>query len=178
MFFKEDNDTTVIADGYPLLNALKEVHLILAQGAHNQFGDLPWTVRAETMVQEWILAQPEVREFLQSRMMVPYKEPWMPQVDSMKTLQGWSDSTVTNFRDLGVYGEQIVLSIRYGDWIADINEDHAKNWARFFRSDIQAYLHAYRAATGVDLTDPDTVDATLPAIHLQKRLAIQQQGAR
>jgi hypothetical protein len=178
VFFKEDNDTTVIADGYPLLNALKDVHLILAQGAHNQFRDLPWTVRAETMVQEWILAQPEVREFLQSRMMVPYKEPWMPQVDTMKTLQRWSDVTVTQFRDLGVYGEQIVLSIRYGDWIADINEDHAKNWARFFRSDIQAYLHAYRAATGIDLTNPDTVDATLPAIHLQKRLAIQQQGAR
>src|ERR1700733_1956219 len=178
VFFKEDNDTTVIADGYPLLNALKDVHLILAQGAHNQFRDLPWTVRAETMVQEWILAQPEVREFLQSRMMVPYKEPWMPQVDTMKTLQRWSDVTVTQFRDLGVYGEQIVLSIRYGDWIADINEDHAKNWARFFRSDIQAYLHSYRAATGIDLTNPDTVDATLPAIHLQKRLAIQQQGAR
>ena len=40
-FYKEDNDTTVIADGFPLLNALREVFLILAQGAHNQFGDLP-----------------------------------------------------------------------------------------------------------------------------------------
>jgi hypothetical protein len=177
VFYKEDNDTTVIADGYPLLNALKEVHLILAQGAHNQFGDLPWTARAETLVQQWILAQPEIREFLQSRAMVPYTEAWMPQVDTMKTLQGWSDVTVSHFRDLGVYGEQIVLSIRYGDWIGDLNEDHAKNWARWFRSDIQAYLHAYRAATGVDLTNPDTVDATLPAIHLQKRLAIQQ-GSR
>ena len=37
-FFKEDSDTTVIADGFPLLNALKEVHLILAEGAHNQLG--------------------------------------------------------------------------------------------------------------------------------------------
>jgi Carboxypeptidase regulatory-like domain len=178
VFFKEDNDTTVIADGYPLLNALREVHLILAQGAHNQFGDLSWTARAETMVQQWILAQPEIREFLQSRAMVPYKEAWMPQVDTMKSLQGWSDVTVSVFRDLGAYGEQIVLSIRYGDWIGDINEDHAKNWARWYRSDIQAYLHAYRAVTGVDLTNPDTVDATLPAIHLQKRLAIQQGSAR
>ena len=33
VFFKEDFQTTIIADGYPLLNALKEVHLILAQGA-------------------------------------------------------------------------------------------------------------------------------------------------
>ena len=46
-FFKQDDDTTVIADGFPVLNALKEVHLILAEGAHNQFGDLTWTARAE-----------------------------------------------------------------------------------------------------------------------------------
>ena len=32
-FYKEDNDTTVIADGFALLNALKEVHLLLAEGA-------------------------------------------------------------------------------------------------------------------------------------------------
>lgn len=177
VFFKEDNDTTVIADGYPLLNALKEVHLVLAQGAHNQFGDLPWTARAETLVQQWILAQPEIREFLQSRAMVPYTEAWMPQVDTMKTLQGWSDVTVSHFRDLGAYGERIVLSVRYGDWIAYTNEDHAKHWARHFRADIQAYLHAYRAVTGVDLTNPDTVDATLPAVHLQRRL-VMQHGAR
>jgi hypothetical protein len=175
VFFKEDNDTTVIADGYPLLNALKEVHLLLAQGAHNQFGDLPWTARAEMMLQQWILSRPEIRDFLQSRAMVPYKEGWMPQVDTMKTMQGWSDVTVTHFRDLGVYGEQILLSIRYGDWISLTDEDHAKNWARYWRSDIQAYLHAYRAVTGVDLTSSE-VDATLPGIHLQRRLAIQQRA--
>ena len=174
IFYKEDNDTTVIADGYPLLNALREVHLLLAQGAHNQFGDLPWTARAEMMVMEWILARPEIRDFLQSRVMVPYKEPWMPQVDTMKTMQSWSDVTVTHFRDLGVYGEQILLSIRYGDWIDVNDEDSAKNWARYWRPEIQAYLHAYRAATGVDLTNPDTVDATVPAVLLQKRLLTQQ----
>jgi hypothetical protein len=174
VFYKEDNDTTVIADGFPLLNALKEVHLILAQGAHNQFGDLPWTARAEMMTQQYILSRPEIREFLQSRHMVPYKEPWMPQVDTMKTLQGWSDVTITHFRDLAVYGEQILLSVRYGDWIDITDEDSAKNWARYWRPEIQGYLHAYRAVTGVDLTNPDTVDATVPAVHLQKRLAGQQ----
>jgi hypothetical protein len=176
VFYKEDNDTTVIADGFPLLNALKEVHLILAQGAHNQFGDLPWTARAEMMTQQYILARPEIREFLQSRHMVPYKEPWMPQVDTMKTLQGWSDVTITHFRDLGTYGEQILLSVRYGDWIDVSDEDSAKNWARYWRPEVQGYLHAYRAVTGVDLTNPDTVDATVPAIHLQKRLAVQQRS--
>ncbi len=174
VFFKEDNDTTVIADGYPLLNALKEVHLLLAQGAHNQFGDLPWTARAEMLIQEWLLARPEMRDFLQSRAMVPYKEAWMPQVDTMKTLQGWSDVTVTHFRDLAVYGEQILLSIRYGDWIDINDEDSAKNWARYWRPEIQGYLHAYRVATGVDLNNPDTVDPTMPSVHLQKRLASQR----
>ena len=152
VFYKEDNDTTVIADGFPLLNALKEVHLLLAEGAHNQFGDLPWTARAEMLIQQWLLSRPEMRDFLQGRRMVPYKEPWMAQVDTMKSLQGWTDIPVTHFRDLGVYGEQILLTIRYGDWIDINNEDDAKNWARYWRPEIQGYLHAYRA---VDRHGPD-----------------------
>jgi len=43
---------------------------------------------------------------------------------------------------------------------------------------IQGYMHAYRAVTGIDLTNPDSVDATVPAVYLQKRLAIQQQRLR
>jgi hypothetical protein len=174
IFYKEDNDTTVIADGFPLLNALKEVHLLLAQGAHNQFGDLPWTARVEMLTQQWLVARPEIRDFLQSRAMVPYTEAWMPQVDTMKTLQGWSDITVTHFRDLAVYGEQIVLTVRYGDWIDTADENPAKNWARYWRPEIQGYIHAYRAATGVDLTSREAVDHTMPAVHLQKRLAMQR----
>jgi hypothetical protein len=174
VFYKEDNDTTVIADGFPLLNALKEVHLLLAQGAHNQFGDLPWTARVEMLMQQWLLARPEMRDFLQSRPMVPYTEAWMPQVDTMKTLQGWSDVTVTHFHDLAAFGEQIVLSIRYGDWIDLNDENYAKNWARYWRPEIQSYIHAYRTVTGVDLTNPDTVDSTMPAVHLQRRLSLQR----
>ena len=174
LFYKEDNDTTVIADGFSLLNALKEVHLLLAEGAGNQFGDLPWTARSEMLIQQWLLSRPEMRDFLQGRRMVPYKEPWMAQVDTMKSLQGWTDIPVTHFRDLGVYGEQILLSIRYGDWIDINNEESAKNWARSWRPEIQSYLHAYRAVTGKDLTNPDTIDHTMPAIHLQKRLAMQR----
>ena len=169
IFFKEDFQTTVIADGFQLLNSLKEVHLVLAQGAQNQFGDLPWTARVEMLLMQYMLARREIRDFLQSRAMVPYKEPWEAQVDTMKALQGWTDTTVSHFRDLAVYGEQILLSIRYGDWININNEDSAKNWARYFRPEIQGYLHAYRAATGIDLTNSDTVDATIPGILLQKR---------
>jgi hypothetical protein len=172
-FFKEDSDTTVIADGFPLLNALREVHLVLAQGAHNQFGDLPWTARVEMLIEQWIMARGEIRDFMQSRAMVPYREAWMPQVDSMKTLQGWTDVSVSHFHDLGTYGEDILLSIRYGDWVNINDEDVAKNWARYWRPEIQSYLHAYRAAVGVDLTSSDAVDATIPGIHLQRRLEVQ-----
>jgi len=115
-----------------------------------------------------------MREFLQSRQMVPYREAWMPQVDTMKTLQGWSDVTVTHYGDLGVYGEQILLSVRYGDWIDVNDENQAKNWARYWRPEIQGYLHAYRAVTGVDLANAETVDYALPTVHLQRRLAMQQ----
>ena len=176
-YFRAKQDTTVDPDGYPLLHALQELHLILAQGAHNQFGDLPWTARVEMLMQQWIMARQEMRDFLQSRAMVPYKEDWMPQVDTMKTLQGWTNVTITHFRDLGVFGEQILLSIRYHNWHAINDEEEAKGWADNWRPEIQGYLHAYRAVTGVDLSNPDTVDYTMPSVHLRKRLAIQQRAS-
>jgi len=176
IFFQQDDDTTVISDGFPVLNALKEVHLLLAQGAHNQFGDLPWTARSEMLIQQWLLARPEMRDFLQSRHMVPYKEPWMGEVDTMKKLQGWTDVTVTHFHDLAVFGEQLLLSTRYGDWIDITDQEFAKNWARYWRSEIQGYIHAYRAATGVDLTQ-EPVDSTMPSVLLLKRLQTQRGGS-
>jgi hypothetical protein len=172
VFFKEDDDTTVIADGFALLQALREVHLTLAEGAHNQFGDLPWTARVEMLIEQWILARNEIRDFLQGRPMVPYAEAWMSQVDTMKRLQIWSDVTITHFHDLARIGEQIVLSIRYGDWVAVTDPQQASNWARYWRPEIQAYIHAYRSATGVDLTT-EPVDAAAPSVHLRDRLAIQ-----
>jgi hypothetical protein len=150
-FFKEDDDTTVTADGYPLLKTLKEVHVLLTQGAHNQFGDLPWTARAEMLHQEWILARPEIHDFLKSQVTLPYEEAWMPQVDTTKTLQDWSHVSIAHFRDLAVYGEQIVLSVRYGSWTSTDDQDLANNWARYWRPEIQGYVNAYRAANGIDL---------------------------
>jgi len=170
IFFKEDDDTTVLADGFALLQSLKEVHLLLAEGAHNQFGDLPWTARVEMLIQQWLLARAEVREFLPGRIMVPYTEKWMGQVDAMKRLQGWTDVSVTHFRDLAVFGEQILLSVRYQTWILENEPAQAINWARYWRPEIQAYLHAYRAATGVDLT-VEPVDTTSPNVHLRDRYA-------
>jgi hypothetical protein len=169
-FHREDDDTTVVADGFPVLNALKEVHLLLTQGAHNQYGDLPWTARQEMLMQEWMLARPEMREFLPSRIMVDYPEPWMDRVETMKTLQGWTDTSVMHFRDLGVFGEQILLSVRFGAWPSVIESQHAANWARYWRPEIQGYIHGYRAVTGVDLSE--RVDTTMPAVLLQQRLTL------
>src|SRR5262245_17860010 len=174
IFHKEDDDTTVVADGFPVLNALKEWHLQLTQGAHNQYGDLPWTARLEMLMQEWMLARPEMREFLPSRIMVDYPEPWMDRVETMKTLQGWTDTSVMHFRDLGVFGEQILLSVRFGAWPSVIESQQAANWARYWRPEIQGYIHGYRAVTGVDLSE--RVDATMPAVLLQQRLAAPRVG--
>jgi hypothetical protein len=171
VFFQKDDDTTVLADAFPVLNALKEVHLILSQGAHNQFGDLPVTARVEMMMQQWIMARPEFAEFLPTRAMVAYPEPWMDRVDAMKRLQGWSDVNVLHFRDLGVFGEKLLLTVRYGSWV-DVNDpDQAKNWLRAWRPEIQGYIHAYRAVCGADVTaEPG---AALPSALLQQRYAQQ-----
>lgn len=173
-YYRAKQDTTVDPDGYPLLHALQELNLILAQGAHNQFGDLAWTARVEMLMQEWIMARREMRDFLQSRAMVPYKEEWMPQVDTMKTMQGWSDVAVTHFRDLGVFGEQILLTVRWYDWYDVTIESEAKAWADLMRAQVQGYIHGYRAVAGVDLSAMDAVDYTMPSVHLRKRLAMQQ----
>jgi len=172
LFFKQDDDTTVISDGFPVLNALKEVHLILSQGAHNQFGDLPATARMEMLMQQWIMARPEFREFLPTRAMVAYPEPWMDRVDAMKKLQGWSDVNVLHFRDLGVFGEKLLLGIRYGSWVDIIDPDQAKNFVRYWRPEIQGYIQAYRAVTGVDVS-VEPVNSTLPSVLLRGRLAQQ-----
>jgi hypothetical protein len=177
-FYKQDDNTTIIADGFPVLNGLKEVHLLLAEGAHNQFGDLPSTARIEMLVQQWILARPEMREFIGGRTMVPYTEAWMDRVDGMKKLQNWTDVTVTYFNELARFGEQLLLSIRYGSWSEVHDARFATNWARNWRPEVKQYIHAYRAVTGVDLAPeavgPRAADRDLqPSIHLRRRLELQ-----
>jgi hypothetical protein len=168
-FQRQDDDTTVIADGFSVLNALKEVHLLLSEGAHNQFGDLPSTARHEMLMQQWILARPEVRDFLPSRTMVAHPEAWMGPVDAMNKLQGWTDTSVMHFRDLAMFGEQLLLSIRFGAWSIVIVPDQAANWARYWRAELQGYIHAYRAVTGIDLVQRP--DRSLPGFHLRRRSA-------
>lgn len=170
-FYKQLDDTTVVADGFPILNALKEVHLILSEGAHNQFGDLPSTARIEMLMQQWLLARPEFREFLPTRIMVAYPEAWMDRVASMNSLQNWTKTSVLHFRDLGVFGEQLLLSVRFGNWASVSDRNQAANWAKFWREQIQGYVHAYRAVTGIDLSlEVGKIDGQQPSVHLLRRL--------
>lgn len=186
-FYQQANYTTVIPDGFPILNHLREVHLLLAEGAHNSFRDLPYTARAEMLTQQWILARPEMREFLGGRIMVPYTEPWMDRVDTMKTIQGWDPANITHFHDLGRSGEQLLLSIRYGNWNSTgTGAINAANWAHYWREEIQRYVHAYKAVTSVDLT-ADITDARFsmprnneryeqPAILINRRVGMLPPG--
>lgn len=166
-FFHRDDDTTVIADGFGVLNALKETHIILTQGAHNQYGDLPWTARHEMLMGQYILAQPEMREFLPTRTMVVEPEAWISRVEAMNKLQGGTDVAVLHFRDLAVFGEQLLLGIRFGSWTTVNEPEQAANWARYWRAEVQRYTHAYRAVTGVDLSR--RADQSVPAFHLRRR---------
>jgi hypothetical protein len=176
IFYKQDDDTTVDADAFPVLNGLKDVHMLLTEGAHNQFGDLPVTARIEMLMQQWLLARPEFREVLPTRIMVAYPEPWMDRVDAMKKLQGWVDTSILHFRNLARDGEQILLSVRFGNWSDVIDANRARIWARFWRSEIQEYIHAYRTVTGVDLTASNvwqqqrSLVTTQPSTLLRRRL--------
>lgn len=184
-FYREDSDTTVVADAFPLLSALREVHMVLAEGAHNQFGDMAWTSRVDMLTQQWLLARPEMREFLRGRYMVPYQERWMGAVDSMRKLQGWGDVSITHFNQLAVDGERILLSVRYGDWSnREFFEDQARNWVKYWKPEIQRYIHSYQAVTGVDLSleVTDVHEASRryaqPSVLLQERLMMQRAPSR
>ena len=176
-FYNQADDMTVNPDSYPVLNGLKEVHMILSEGAHNQYGDLPSTARAEMLTQQWLLARPEFRQFLSGRTMVAYPEQWMEPVATANTLMGWTQSSPLHFRDLGRFGEQLLLSIRFGNWSNITDRRFAANWSHFWREQIQGYIHSYRAVTGVDLSlDTVKVDTRQPSYHLLKQLQTQRKG--
>ena len=175
-YYDQSANTTVIPQGFPLVNALRNLHLILAEGAHNQYGDLPWTSRVEMLIEQWFLARPEMREFLRGRAMVPYMQSWMGQVDTMKKLQGWTDVTVTHFHELATCGEALLLSVRQGPWALPVAEATAKAWANYWRNEVQRYIYSYRAVTGTDLTLKPQ-DNPMPSRLLTDRLAHQQSAA-
>lgn len=174
-YFIQADNTIIKPDGFKLLNALQDTHRILSEGAHNQFGDLPTVARIEMLIEQWILSRSEVREFLGGRTMVANEEPWMDRVDSMKALQGWDNTSVSFYRDLAIYGEKIILGIRYGNWTTISRRDNATNWADAFRDSIQRYIHSYYTVTGIDLAAQNvhinsSERYTLPGMLIQQKV--------
>jgi hypothetical protein len=173
IFFKESDDTTRVADAFVVLNNLREVHLLLAEGNHNAYGNLTWTARQEMMIQQYILSRPEMREFLGGRIMVPYRENWMDRVDRMRQIQNWGSTSITHYYDLAQHGEILLLTIRAHDWSNEEDSIVAGSWAATFRNEIQRYIHSYRTVTGVDLSaDAQLTEASFmqPSVLIQNRL--------
>jgi hypothetical protein len=151
-FYRDVDNLTIKADPFPVLNALREVNLLLTEGMHNQFNDLSVTARVEMMIEQWILGRKEIKEFLRGKAMVIYDEPWMGVVDTMKNIQGWQSTSIKAYHELAEYGEDILLSIRFTMWSQINNPQVAGNWANKFRPAIQRYTYSYQAVTGVDIT--------------------------
>src|SRR5574338_1007496 len=147
-FCRQVDDLTVLQDPRPVLNKLKELHLVLAEGAHNQYGDLPFQARFEMRIIQLILERPEMREFLGGRIMVPYPEPWMDRVDTLRRVMRWGDTSVTEFYNLAEAGERILLAVRTGDFHpSQANAGLANNFAISNRDDIVQYINSYQAVT-------------------------------
>ncbi|MCF0062556.1 hypothetical protein MUK70_01615 [Dyadobacter chenwenxiniae] len=179
IFFKESDDTTRVADPFSVLNNLREVHLLLAEGNHNAYGNLTWTARQEMLIQQYLLARPEMREFLGGRVMVPFREPWMDRVDRMRQIQNWGSTSITNYYDLAQFGEVLLLTIRAHDWSNEEGSAVAGSWASSFRNEIQRYLHSYRTVTGADLSaDAQLTESSFmqPSTLIQRRLQGEQRG--
>ena len=122
-------------------------HLLLAEGAHNQFGDLPSDGAGRDADQQWLLARPEMRDFLAA---------------GHGPVQGALDGPGRHDEDAaGLDGHQRHALPRPGRFRRADPAVHplrrldrrsttrtAANWARYWRPEIQSYMHAYRAATG------------------------------
>jgi hypothetical protein len=78
-----------------------------------------------------------------------------------------------------VYGEQIILSLRWISWSQFKNRDFAREWAILFREDVQRYIHCYQAVTGVDLSATEIAGGNdektvVPAFLMQRKLQMQR----
>ncbi len=169
-FYWEDSQTTVIADAFPVLFGLRQVHQILAMGAGNTAPQLTFAARVETLMMQLMLAQPELRAFLRIREMVPYDEDWQASVDAMIDLQGWKQPLISQHNDCAKFGERILLSIRLADWTVG-TEDNARNWLREHREAIHRFMYAQRAISSSDPVSAKVWPARA-ALTLDKRPAI------
>src|SRR5262245_41884870 len=102
------------------------------------------------LVQQWILARPEVSQFLHGEATAPEAERWMDRIDRLRRMLGWGSASITHLRDLAIHGERLLLSVRLGAWNVDRSPADGANWARAWRESVQTYAHACRSVVGRD----------------------------
>lgn len=154
-YYTVSMNTTMQADAYPALHAIKELALLLEEGMHNQYGELPLAARQEMLMQQYFLDRSEIKNFLGGRPNVTYQEPWMAQMDTLRNIMGWNDASIRHYYDLATYGEIILLTIRIWQWSIENRDTVAASWLQALRAEIQGYIHAYRSVTGVDLSNSE-----------------------
>ena len=107
-------------------------HLLITQGAGNQYGGParggPDGGAYAAVV---MLGRPEMREFLPGRDHGRLPGAVDGPGGSHEDPPGLDDTPVLLFRDLAVFGEQILLGIRYGAWATVSDPEQAANWARY-----------------------------------------------
>ena len=180
-FYREESNTTHIADAFRIQQAVTDLHYILTESGGNQYQELPLQARAETLISQFLLSRSPMRQLFPGRPMVAVPQPWMQTVESLKRVLGWDRTSVVHYDTLAICGQRILLSIRYGYWSGrEVQEEQARNWVRYFRDDIRKYIYAYRAVTGVDL-DAETADARVleerllsPSVLLRRRRLAEQ----
>lgn len=176
-FYRELDDQQVQQDARPVLNALRELQMILLQGASNQFGTIPTQARVESLLMQHLLASDEVIRFLAVPRMISYPQTWMGSVDVLRRLMRWGDVSIIEFWRLATFGELLLCSVRWGHFgPASTSTADAEDWAMAFRDLLTDYVHSYRAVTGgVDLSQElisgQAVDATMPSVYLSQREA-------
>lgn len=170
--FRDEDDLQRKADAFPLLNQLQELQSLVQEGAHNQYPELVKKARTEMLMQQYIFTLSPVQEFIRSRPMVVYEEPWMGSLDAMRQAMGWDPVSVSVYHKLAEKSETLLTTIRNYDWVHENVTDAARSWAQSFRNEIQSYAHSYRTVTGVDLTDPalDPEHATQPSQLIRARM--------
>lgn len=170
--FRDEDDLQRKADAFPLLNQLQELQSLVQEGAHNQYPELVKKARTEMLMQQYIFTLSPVQEFIRSRPMVVYEEPWMGPLDAMRQAMGWDPVSVSVYHKLAEKSETLLTTIRNYDWVHENVTDAARSWAQSFRNEIQSYAHSYRTVTGIDLTEALLVPehASQPSQLIRSRL--------
>ena len=108
------------------------------KGPTTNTATFPGRPDTEMLLEQWLLARPELREFLPTRVMVAYPEPWMDRVDAMKSCSGLDRhvrALLPRPRRCSANSSCCRSGSAIGATVFDRNQ--AGNWARYWRQEAQ-----------------------------------------